>query len=828
MTPFNDQTAVVDDEGVEFETYCFGSGAGGALGLDEKGNLRKIATAPVVITTTLKLLVASSNFAVPPIVSAGENVSSVLTERGQLYAWGQISMRSERPNPDLVAIPQVKKVNHGPNQSAVAIADGKAYHWNTSRPKPRQVSESPEAPARYIDVACSSKDVLLLKSTGDVVKINLNGSICRPRARATQIGFAGTKIEKIDCGPNHSAAISICGRLFTWGWGESGRLGHGDEEPRASAELVKSIARQGTLISAVACGAAHTCVVTNYGSVWGFGLNAYGQVGVSSVNGACLLPQEVLVGYSILDISAGFGHTAAVSDQGHLFSWGFNEEGQLGLGHEESVDTPTLVDTFPDQDSSKYVLKVSCGHLHTLCVTSNQTHAILELLIKQSKAKVIILRFARFILLKVRLHKHSLAAAAKATSIDESKTSDYSSLKSEIRVTDSSDDQTIESGDSFMQFNKNGSNEEEESSHLASVLLGNQAIQQYQKQIALARDALRHRLVQAKEEAPRLEEITNSKEEEEEEEGEEDIRARSSVEAYNSRVDLLDKQVSKRNKEIVKQKNADREERVRASIEREANRLKEARQRKLLQSSANMTLPEVRRKKLDPSALSTRGRRNQKEDNWKSHRQGISKLSKKKTKTRTNELLECRKKRLDEKRRVDEQRQIKALQEAERRLRLDDSKRQQLVKERGKLEMKRRQKIGLGMEELRKKLGLGNSEVCSVPGGGGALRAIPTLVVVANASPSRRHHSGPRPSVARRVPSAMESVRLDWWICVEVVGRLVKKGKGPKYVYLLAATKPSNPPSVTRFLNVRPIRWWPPTQLRMPQCFLRTGTDIHT
>ena len=85
-------------------------------------------------------------------------------------------------------------------------------------------------------------------------------------------------------------------------------------------------------------------------------MNAYGQVGVSSVNGACLLPQEVLVGYSILDISAGFGHTAAVSDQGHLFSWGFNEEGQLGLGHEESVDTPTLVDTFPDQDSSKYCL----------------------------------------------------------------------------------------------------------------------------------------------------------------------------------------------------------------------------------------------------------------------------------------------------------------------------------------------------------------------------------------------------------------------------------------------------------------------------------------
>lgn len=49
------------------------------------------------------------------------------------------------------------------------------------------------------------------------------------------------RIRDIACGSSHSAAITSSGELYTWGLGEYGRLGHGDNTTQLKPKMVKSM-----------------------------------------------------------------------------------------------------------------------------------------------------------------------------------------------------------------------------------------------------------------------------------------------------------------------------------------------------------------------------------------------------------------------------------------------------------------------------------------------------------------------------------------------------------------------------------------------------------
>ena len=55
----------------------------------------------------------------------------------------------------------------------------------------------------------------------------------------------------------------------------------------------------------------------------------------------CLV--EALVPFKARDISCGWAHTLACTDQGQLFSWGLGEFGALGTGDTRTCWTPTEV-----------------------------------------------------------------------------------------------------------------------------------------------------------------------------------------------------------------------------------------------------------------------------------------------------------------------------------------------------------------------------------------------------------------------------------------------------------------------------------------------------
>lgn len=78
-------------------------------------------------------------------------------------------------------------------------------------------------------------------------------------------------------GQYHSVALTKDGRVFTWGWGVHGQLGHGNTNEKNTPTLVTSLL--GIIVRQISAGHAHTLVLTADGDVYSFGSNVFGQLG---------------------------------------------------------------------------------------------------------------------------------------------------------------------------------------------------------------------------------------------------------------------------------------------------------------------------------------------------------------------------------------------------------------------------------------------------------------------------------------------------------------------------------------------------------------------
>ena len=151
-------------------------------------------------------------------------------------------------------------------------------------------------------------------------------------------------IVKLFSGFDHSAGITGEGDLYMWGRNEQGQLGLGTGGLNGQENFTSFFAPVRVPMQAaggakikvldVALGYEHTAVVAEFGRVYTFGSNRYGQLGVGDFElPRSSVPLLVDLGAeAISTISAGTAHTLALSMGGAVYSWGANQEGQLGLG----------------------------------------------------------------------------------------------------------------------------------------------------------------------------------------------------------------------------------------------------------------------------------------------------------------------------------------------------------------------------------------------------------------------------------------------------------------------------------------------------------------
>eukprot|EP00798_Chlamydomonas_sp_ICE-L_P013341 gene13341-19182_t len=156
--------------------------------------------------------------------------------------------------------------------------------------------------------------------------------------------------------------------LATFGSGYDGRLGLGIEcASQAYPHIVGSLV--GYDIKHVACGGAHTAVVTDDGSLITFGLNDKGQLGHSKDNKFIPVPIEVGLPDAVKQVAAGEHHTLCLTTSGDVWAFGSNECGQLGVGQDADIRQvePRLVKSL----KGAKVTALAAGHSHSMALTAS-------------------------------------------------------------------------------------------------------------------------------------------------------------------------------------------------------------------------------------------------------------------------------------------------------------------------------------------------------------------------------------------------------------------------------------------------------------------------
>ena len=172
----------------------------------------------------------------------------------------------------------------------------------------------------------------------------------------------GSNWKQVSCGWSHTTAIKTDGTLWTCGYNVEGQLGTNDVESRSTP--VTTFAGGSNWKSvAVAGGWYHTAAIKTDGTLWIWGNNTYGGLGTNDTTHRSTPVTTFAGGTNWKQVGTGYRHTVAIKTDGTLWTWGFNNYGQLGINDTTSRLTP--VTTFAGGTNWK---QVSCGVHHTAAI----------------------------------------------------------------------------------------------------------------------------------------------------------------------------------------------------------------------------------------------------------------------------------------------------------------------------------------------------------------------------------------------------------------------------------------------------------------------------
>jgi alpha-tubulin suppressor-like RCC1 family protein len=162
----------------------------------------------------------------------------------------------------------------------------------------------------------------------------------------------------------HSIALKLDGSVWSWGDNEYGQLGIGNSDVINSSipKLIEGIHG----IVAVAAGNKHSLALADDGTVWSWGSNEKGQLGHANQSES-YVPKLIYSLTNVVSIAAGYGHSMALKEDGTVWTWGENNFGQLGIGHKNSIAKPVKVEALEN------IVYISAGAAHCIAVKGDGT-----------------------------------------------------------------------------------------------------------------------------------------------------------------------------------------------------------------------------------------------------------------------------------------------------------------------------------------------------------------------------------------------------------------------------------------------------------------------
>ena len=314
--------------------------------------------------TDIQLIPARVN-GLPPVVSiaAGEVFALASDEDGNVWAWGDNEYGQLATDPATVdfsvmpmlveSLSDVASVHAGADFAFALHEDGSVSAWGLNRDgqlglgdfDDRWEPEVVEGLYGVLQLSAGRYHALALTGDGTVLGSGSDYLLNYSGTDNTFMPIEGLGAAKfVVAGMDQSLAVLTDGTAVIWGDDyESAYFAPWLTDETAEPVVVPGV----TGAVAVASGYQHQLVLTDDGSVYGWGINRYGSLGSSTPT---LVDEftSVVLPADAADVAAGAKHTLALLTDGTVAAWGDNLYGQLGIGDVPSQSTPALLTGLAD------------------------------------------------------------------------------------------------------------------------------------------------------------------------------------------------------------------------------------------------------------------------------------------------------------------------------------------------------------------------------------------------------------------------------------------------------------------------------------------------
>ena len=174
------------------------------------------------------------------------------------------------------------------------------------------------------------EDLLMVKTDGSLWAMRHWNPIFNPNeshSRPVRIGKERDWVAAAS-GASHSLALKSDGSLWAWGRNDTGQLGIGPNQPWQNQPV--RVGQNNDWIK-ICAGGNYSLALKSNGTLWAWGENRMGQLGIGNTNDTSV-PMQVGQDYDWTEVSAGLRHTLALKSDGSLWAWGQNGYGALGDG----------------------------------------------------------------------------------------------------------------------------------------------------------------------------------------------------------------------------------------------------------------------------------------------------------------------------------------------------------------------------------------------------------------------------------------------------------------------------------------------------------------
>ena len=219
------------------------------------------------------------------------------------------------------------------------------------------------------NIASASGTTITAKAFGRtqvVGTVNGEMSIIELEVRTSSSDVAAPMVA---AGSAHTIALKKDGTVWVWGYNNEGELGDGTTVTKYYPVQVQTGEQKSSTgylenIIQIAAGSNHNLALAKDGTVWSWGHNIYGQLGLGN-DTSRTTAQQVLGGASgsqyltdIVEVKAATWHTLALKANGTVYAWGYNGYGQLGNNGTENSSRPVQVVTGAQKSANGYLEKV--------------------------------------------------------------------------------------------------------------------------------------------------------------------------------------------------------------------------------------------------------------------------------------------------------------------------------------------------------------------------------------------------------------------------------------------------------------------------------------